>query len=300
MPMPNDAGGFFDRFGAKERTGLGGRSKVLSPEPLARPQLPPTHLHGGNEVPYARGGGGMHPLDADTKLLMGIGGSPAGTFRTSEVLGGGRAPPAGAARWLDFNASGGGSTDVDDKTFFDDVERLRVAHAGPNHNLTNIYGTPLHVTQMREEELRRRRPSFGDDAPLSPPSTLYQSPLAQVSARVPAPYQSVGYGAPALSSAVALAASPLLHNASPTARGRFARKPPRNLEPIRSPTHTRVAPPDEHLAPPPACQSHPATTSRSPVRAKLPPPHRKDVANLPGAVYSRAIPSVVHGILYGQ
>jgi hypothetical protein len=308
-------GGFFDKFGAKERTGLGGRSKVLSPEPTAsspvRYDMPPAGYNSGFRHAQHTG---QRSMDADTRLLMGIGSEPASTFRTSEVLRGARGPPgAGAARWLDFNSTGGDDTDTNVNTFFEDVERMRIAKHTSSSS-ANIYGTPFHVTQAREEELRRRRPSFGEEL-------LDEQP--PITSSYHAPYQATAYVSPPpralqglhLTPIMEYAASPLPgapttttfdvpSYASPPAQ-RVQRKPPHALDPIGLPREKKWTSNAKTKAIPQDCHQHggvasPVTHRASPpLTSKLPPPHRKDVANLPGAVYSRAIPQLVHGILYG-
>lgn len=313
----SSSGGFFDRFGAKERTGLGGRSKVLvSPEPTSPMRVPPSA--GYVAVPQQYGYEGQRSVDADTRLLMGIGAGPASTFRTSEVLRGAQGPPgAGAARWLDFNSTGEDDTDTDGRTFFEDVERMRLAHATGSN--ANIYGTPFHVTQMREEELRRRRPSFGEDPHHEPP------PMASHYVVPPVQYTSpTHYALPSHRPRQGMHLAPMDYAASPSPPApsimmhhegspfspHLQRKAPRSLDPITLPINKerkRIQPRKQttaHTSSPQSSyqqQEGGARTHRAspPLISKLPPPHRKDVANLPGAVYSRAIPQVVHGILYG-
>lgn len=300
--------GFMDRFGTKERTGIGGRSRQQPPHTLPTVDPPPQH------TAQLRGSG--NKPDADTMLLLGIGHAniSGGTFRTSEVLGSSNTRAglgAGAVRWLDFNATDG----ADDATFFSDVERLRQsdgAHSTESGG-TNIYGTPHYVSQMREEELRRQRPSFGDA-----PDILLRSPLKMPQQRreplkgrdgpatewAMSPPRQFTHTHRQLSHAPpppwlddrASRRPPQGGLASPTLP---QRNMPRQLEPL--PTQLYTSPKSRGSMDIQSVVSAAAQHRTSPpFPGKVSPPYRKDIANLPGAVYSRPIPDVVHGILYGK
>lgn len=323
---------FFDRFGHKEQTGLGGRSRVTAPSPT-RQQLSPIPYSQPYSISPAIGvspqyfspgpGGPQLPPQVSKEealLLMGLqppGNLTNGTFRTSAVLK--PMPSVAKRRVVDFRDTDEG----DDGNFFGELDRLRHSNVSQFGD-TNVYGTPLRVVAAREAELRKR-PSwdvdpFTTDQVQSSPSyhggliEIPRSIVPQEDYSAMAKYRSYAQDAPA---AGKYGNQPITGSSSSYSTPPRALRGPQRMEPLATQEADEIQRQLQGLkrdpilvvrgafasagAASPLALRKELSPQRLPPLSTSPPPmhHNKDVLNVPGGMYSHQIPSVVQGVLYG-
>lgn len=319
---------FFDRFGQKEQTGIGGRSKVapvvevtpprpqhLSPIPASHPvasysnapyHQSPKRLHSlppyspalavpspaAHGLPAASSGGLRSSADLSNEermLLMGL--HAESTFRTSEFLGAPilthRSPrPAAMGRRQVVDVV----SPEDGSDFLAEVERLRQS-GGSSMGDTNIYGTPYSVSAAREAQLRRR-PSWGEA------DVFYQHGSGGPPAEPPPRQENGAVDALSRHGGVRRPVEPLATQEADElqrqlqrlrrqdARGTVsfqAQTPRAPLPQLLQPQSKHVY----HLEPLSALDQHPVEHHF----------RKSDVANLPGGMYGKPLPSLVVNVL---